>query len=301
MVIRLRPGRLLFAAFLAALLVGCSLVQLAYNHADQWVLREADRYLELTDLQRQQLRVTLRHRLEAHRGQELAGYVDFLAQAERAAADGLDAGEVESLMTRLQRLAEATVAGTIPPIAAVLAELGPNQVDHLMATLAEDDRRYRKRYVQPTAQRRVEKRTKVVVGALEHWTGDLNAAQLETVSRRVEAWPDLADEWNRYRLARSSGLIELLHDRPGPATVERYLVSRWLAHEGRSPALEAGVAAARRGIVDLVVAVDASLTPPQRAAFLAKIRDYRDELADMLPSRRGAVAAAGVPAAATVD
>lgn len=297
----MRVGRLLLAALVATGLVGCSLVQLAYNHVDQWLLREADRYVELTDPQRQRLRAALRERLEQHRATELAGFVDFFAEAERAAADGLARDEAESLMIRLQQLVETSVAGTIPPIADVLAGLAPEQVDHLQATLADDDRRYRKRYVQPAAQRRVEKRTRFTVGAIEHWTGDLNAAQLGLVSQEIGAWPDLSAEWSAYRTDRTDGLIELLRSNPAPAMVERYLISRWLTHDGRSPALQAGVATVRGGLVDLLVAVDASLTTQQRAAFLAKLRHYRDELADLLPSRRGALAAAVASPAEVVD
>jgi hypothetical protein len=297
----LRFGRLSLAALLAAFVAGCSLVQLAYNHADQWLLREADRYLELTDPQRQRLRAALRERLEQHRATELAGFVDFFAEAERAASDGLGRDEVATLMTRLQRLAEASVGGTIPPIADVLAGLAPDQIDHLRTVLADDDRRYRKRYVKPAAQRRVEKRTKFTVGAIEHWTGELDSAQQQLVSRQIAAWPDLSEDWSRYRTARSDGLIELLRNRPEPAMVERYLTSRWLAHGGRSPALQGGVTTVRDGIVDLLVAVDASLTAEQRARLLAKLRHYREELGDLLPSRRGALAAATASPVEVVD
>jgi hypothetical protein len=179
--------------------------------------------------------------------------------------------------------------------------LAPDQFDHLRVALADDDRRYRKRYVRPAAQRRVEKRTKFTVGAIEHWTGDLNPAQQQLVSRQVGAWPDLSEEWSRYRTARTDGLIELLRSSPLPATVERYLISRWLAHDGRSPALRAGVATVRDGVVDLLAAVDASLTAEQRAALLAKLRHYRDELAELLPSRGGALAAATVSPAGVLD
>jgi hypothetical protein len=147
----------------------------------------------------------------------------------------------------------------------------------------------------------VEKRTKFTVGAIEHWTGDLSSAQQQLVARQIGAWPDLSEEWSRYRTARADGLIELLSTRPAPGTVERYLAARWLAHDGRGAALQAGVAAVREGIVDLLVAVDASLTAEQRARLLAKLRHYRDELADLLPSRGGALAAAGTPAAEAVD
>lgn len=287
---RRRFGRLGLPALLAALLVGCSLVGMAYNSADRWLLHQADSYLDLRDGQREQLRSALRQRLAEHRAGELADYVDFLDRVNRAAGDGLDAVEVDTLAGRLQELVRTTFAGTLPAIAGVLATLEPAQVDHLRARLEDDDRGYRKGAVQPTAQTRAERRTKTAVRALEHWTGELTAPQRARVSELTRTWPDLAGEWHAYRTARTSGLIGLLRSRPAAAAIERYLASRWLLQDWRDAGLGSGAAALRRGIVDLIVEVDGSLTATQRAAFLKRVRAYRDDLAGVLPSRRPAIA-----------
>jgi hypothetical protein len=283
-------ARLGLAATVAALLVGCSLVSIAYQNADEWLLYQADIYLDLRDAQRVRLRAALRQRLADHRAAELADYVGFLDRVHRAAEDGLDVAEVDQLVARLEGLVRTTVAGTLPAIAEVLATLEPGQLDHLAAALDEDDRRYRKGSVQATAKRRADRRAKTAVRTLEHWTGDLSALQRERVTAMSGAWPDLALEWDAYRTARSAGLVELLRGRPDAAAVQRYLASRWLAHDGRSAALVSGVAAVRRGVVELIVAVDGSLTTVQRAAFLKRVRGYRTELAALLPSRSPAVA-----------
>jgi hypothetical protein len=285
-----RLGRFGVAALLAAVLVGCSLIGMAYSNADQWLLYQAGHYLDLRDGQREQLGKALRERLAEHRTRELADYVDFLDRVQRAAADGLDTAEVEPLVTRLEGLVRTTVAGTLPAIADVLAKLQPDQIDHLKAALDEDDRRYRKGSVQPTAQRRADRQVKTAVSALEFWTGDLSEAQRARVVALVRTWPDMAGEWHVYRTARTAGLAELLRGRPGSAAIQRYLASRWLAHDDRSDALAAGATALRRGIVDLIVAVDGSLTAGQRAAFLKRVRGYRDELAAQLPARGPAMA-----------
>lgn len=288
---RLRHSRFAaVAVVLAALLVGCSLVGIAYNSADRWLLHQADSYLELRDGQREPLRLALRQRLAEHRGRELADFVDFLDRVQRAAADGLDAGEVESLAARLEALVRTTVTGTLPPIAAVLATLEPGQIDHLQAKLEAGDRDFLEDYVQVSAPRRDAKRLKRILRSLEHWTGDLTAAQRGTVAALLGTWPDLARDWHAYRAARTAGLIALLRGRPDAAAVERYLAGRWVAQEGRDPPLQAATTLWRRAILDLILAVDASLTPQQRAAFVARVRAYRDDLAAVLPSRGPAVA-----------
>lgn len=289
-----RLHRLAVAAVAAALLAGCSLVGIAYNSADRWLLHQADHYLALRDGQRDRLGIALRERLAEHRTRELADYVDFLDRVHRAAADGLDGTEVEALVTRAEGLVRTTVAGTLSPIAEVLATLQPAQVEHLLATLEEDDRRFRKTAVKPTGQARADRRTKSAVRLLEHWTGELTDAQRERVAAQVGTWPDLAADWHGYRTARTAGLIERLRDRPDAATIERYLAARWVTYDGRGAVLESGAAALRRGIVDLIVATDGALSPEQRAAFLKRVRGYRDDLAALVPSRGPAMADARV-------
>ncbi len=283
-------GRLGIATLLAAVLVGCSLIGIAYNNADQWLLYQADTYLDLRDKQREQLATALRGRLAEHRAHELADYVDFLDRVQRAAADGLETSEVEALTNRFEGLVRTTVAKTLPAIADVLAKLQPDQIDHLKAELEDGDRRYHKGYVQRVGQRRVDRQIKAAVGALEFWTGDLTEAQRARVSAVVRTWPDVAGQWHAYRTARTAGLVELLRSRPSPAAIERYLASRWLEHEGRSDILATGATGLRRGIVELIVAADGTLSSAQRAAFLKRVRAYRDDLAAQLPARGGAMA-----------
>ena len=130
------------------------------------------------------------------------------------------------------------------------------------------------------------------MGALEFWTGDLTEAQRARVAAVVRTWPDVAGEWHAYRAARTAGLVELLRGRPGATAIERYLASRWLAHDGRSETLATGATGLRQGIVELIVAVDGTLSSAQRAAFLERVRGYRDELAAQLPTRGPAMASA---------
>lgn len=296
-----RLGRLGIAALLAAVLAACSLIGVAYSNADRWLLYQADRYLDLRDGQRDQLGKALRARLAEHRAHELADYVDFLDRAQHAAADGLDIAEVEALSTRLEGLARMTVAATLPAFADVLANLQPDQIDHLQAELEDDDRRFRRGSVQPAAQRRIDRQIRTAVGALEFWTGDLTDEQRARVRAIVQTWPSVAADWYAYRAARTAGLVELLRRRPGSAAIKDYLASRWIAHEGRSDALAEGATALRRGIAELIVAVDGSLTKTQRAAFLKRVRGYRDDLAAQLPARGPAMAGTQAAEAAPVS
>lgn len=301
---RLAPVRLLarwrlaVAAAVLALVGGCSLVGVAYENSDLWLLHAAEDYVPLRPAQREQLKLALRARLEQHRTRELPRYVELLDRAQLAAADGLTTAEVESLLDRLQALAGELVRGTAPPVAAVLADLDDTQRAHLAGRLRAGNQDYDDDYVRPPPAKRLAKRAKAAGKQLAHWTGELTQAQREQVGEITRAWPDVAGRWLAYRTSRSDGLVTLLKRRAGAAEIEDFLVSRWVRHEGQPPDLERDVAATRRGIVALIVALDGSLSPAQRKALLARIAGYRADLAALLPRGVSAVAAAGAPATA---
>ena len=292
--------RLALAAALLALLGGCSLVGVAYENADLWLLHEAEDYVSLRPTQREQLKVALRTRLEQHRARELPRYVEVLDQALAAASDGLTPAEVESLLGRLQGLVTELVSGTVPPVASVLAELDDAQRAQLAERLRAGDRRYEEDYVLPARDARVAKRAKAARKQLAHWTGDLTPGQRERVAEVTRAWPDVAGRWLAYRKGRTDGLVALLDSGPGKTEVESYLVSRWVRHEGQPADLERDVAATRSGIVALVVALDGSLSTAQRKALLDRIRAYRADLAALLPRATPVVASTAPPEAAAV-
>jgi hypothetical protein len=292
--------RLALAAALLALLGGCSLVGIAYENADLWLLHEAEDYVALRPAQRDQLKVALKSRLEQHRTRELPRYVEFLDEALAAASDGLTPTEVETLLGRLQGLAAELVAGTVPPVAAALAGLDDAQRAQLAERLRAGDRRYEEDYVLPARDARLAKRAKAARKQLAHWTGDLTPGQRERVAELVRAWPDVAGRWLAYRKGRTDGLVALLQRGAGKAEIERYLESRWVRHEGQPADLERDVAATRSGIVALVVALDGSLSPAQRKALLDRIRGYRADLAALLPRGAPVVATTAPPEAAAV-
>lgn len=295
--------RLALVAALVALLGGCSLVGLAYENADLWLLHEVDEYVVLRPAQRERLRVALRTRLEQHRARELPAYIDFLDRAHAAAADGLTTAEVEQLLARIQGLAAELVRETIPAVAPVLADIDEGQRVHLAARLQAGDRKYEEDYIRPAAAKRLAKRAKATGKQLAHWIGDLSPAQRERVGDLTRAWPDVAARWLTYRAARTEGLMALLQRRADPADLQDYLVSRWVRHEGQADDLGRDVAAIRGGIVTLIVAVDGSLTPSQRKALLDRLAGYRADLAALLPRGAPAMASVAVPgmAAAAQD
>jgi hypothetical protein len=298
-----RPSvwRLALASALLLLLGGCSLVGLAYQHADLWLLHQAESFVPLRPAQRARLEAALRDRLAQHRARELPAYVALLDRAQAAAADGLTTAEVESLLSRVQALAADLVRGTAPAIAVVLADLDEAQRARLTERLRAGDADYAADYVLPGAEKRSARRAKTARRQLAHWTGDLTAAQRERVVELTRAWPDVADRWHAYRVSRTDGLLALLQGRAGAAEIERYLVSRWVRHEGQPADLARDVAATRTGMIGLIVALDGSLSPTQRKALLDRLRAYRSDLAALLPHDVPAVAAVGAPDTAARD
>ena len=265
---------------------GCSTVQMAYDNSDRVLLRYADSYLDLNSEQKTLLRAGLRQRLEDHRHRELVNYVAYLDALSNAVRTRLTREKVDELAECAQSLYESTIVNTIPVLTPVLAGLGQHQVDHLSSRLNENNRKYRKTYLEGTVEQRQKARAKRTISFVEYWTGDLNLPQRELVAKVSFSWPDLASEWYEYRRERQEGLLVLLREPASESRLEHYLSAWWVDSAGQPPALQQKTHELMHGVKALVLAVDQSLTPKQREHVLKRIQDLRDELDDLLPKRR---------------
>jgi hypothetical protein len=278
-----------------ALLAACSTVQLAYNNADWWLLQIADDYLDLNGEQRQRLRTALATRLDQHRRQELEGYVSFFDRAARAAEQGLTRPEAEALVAELEANLQTTVAGTIPVFAPVMAGLSKDQREHLAQRMDEENRKFRETHLQEDRDARLQARAERSLGRIERWTGRLSRRQQQRVIGIIRGWPDAAADWYAYRIAQEQGLLRLLGDGVEAEQITVYLRDWWVEQARQPPALRRAVRQTREGLVGLLLALDASLTPKQREHLVREAIHYHDALRELLPPGHPRVAEATIP------
>lgn len=260
---------------LLALLAGCSGAHLAYNNADTVVRWIADDYFALEGVQEVDFKARLARFHDWHRSEELPRYSALLGKAADKLADGLTAAELQwawdSVMGRYRSMA----AHAAPDLAEVLVTLTPAQFGRLEEKFAESGATYARKYLKGTAAEQRERRDKRNLELMREWFGDLSGAQeaqLEMASARLPLLYALRLQ-NRQR--RQQEFAALLKAYRSPAELEPRLRAWLVDWDEGAPLQYRRLSALHRDLyMQMLLQLDRSLTPAQRAHAAERLRDY---------------------------
>jgi hypothetical protein len=278
------PGRVLAAALLLAVAAGCSsLTRVAYNNATFAATWVVDDWFDLRDGQRDWVKERLASLLAWHRASELPEYERLLQDTAARAATRLTEEDARRVHGEMRALYHRVVRKAIPDMADFLLQLQPEQVAHLERKFEEDNARAMKESVKGSPPERLAARAGRFVDRIEDWTGRLSAAQRDLVRARVAAMGDLTDEWMGDRRFRQSETLALARARPpreaAIAALTRLLVD---TDAWRRPEYAARLRARDQHVFALVAALDATLTPEQRAHLHRRLRGYAADVAYLM-------------------
>lgn len=174
------------ALLLVLALAGCSSLSLAYNQlpflGGLWI----DSYLDLDSAQQARMKDRLRAWQTWHRKEELPQWVGLLRQAGTALDDGvMTADELLALERAGRASAERCLQHAAPLAAPVLAELRPEQWQHLQKKIDEKNAEWREDNAGRDGQ---VDRGKKYVSALERWLGNLDRATRRQARAEAEGW-----------------------------------------------------------------------------------------------------------------
>lgn len=281
--------RLLLAIFLLTL-AGCSLTRVAYDNADTALRFMISEIFDLDGVQSGELKVRIAQLHRWHRASELPVYAALLREAARRAAQGITADDVAwgigNLRARYRRFA-AEAAGELAP---VLATLGTAQLAALEHKFAENNERYAKEYLpaDPATRRRAQ--VERAVERFEYFTGALTPDQRARIGLFVaahEAHVVLRFE-DRQRWQHEA--VALLRAHRGEQELGRRLVELFARPELRRS--EEFVREDKRwedDLAQLIVDLDGTLTPRQRARVVRRLDGYAEDCAALAAKKGEAV------------
>lgn len=198
----------LFALTLVLGLAGCSSLTLAYNQlpflGGWWI----DSYLDLDSAQQARMKDQLRAWQAWHRREELPHWVALLRQAGAALDDGvMSADELLALERAGRASLERCLQHAAPLAAPVLADLRPEQWQHLQKKIDEKNAEWRERNA---GRDGTVERSKRYVTTLERWLGDLDRSTRRQARTQAEGWHfDLA-ALSQARSLREARTLEAL-------------------------------------------------------------------------------------------
>jgi len=266
------------AAACAALLCGCSAVQLAYRNADTFLRYQANSYFDFEGALADELDGRIAGFLAWHRAQALPGYVKVLEEAAARGGRPLSRQDLVWGYDAVQAQVREGLRAAAAEAAPLLDRLEPAQVAHLERRLAEDNRKFARDFLSGSPEDRRKRRLKRNIERLEDWVGQLSDAQLERVRQYSDRAPATGAMRDRDRKRRQAELLAMLRAKEAGRRLADWAV-HWDA--GRAPDYAAASRELREAYFDLLLDLDRTLTPEQRAHAVRRLRGYAADFAEL--------------------
>jgi len=271
-------GLLLVAGALA--LAACSATRVAYNNADTMLRFMASSYLDLDAAQSDDLTPRIARFHQWHRSNELPVYAALLRSASQRAAKGITAEDVAwglaNVRSRYRRFAAKAAEDAAP----VLATLASAQLAALERKFTENNEKYAKKFLSFDDQERRRAQLKRMLERFRDFAGDLTPDQEARIGRFAlahERHVALRFE-DRQRWQRD--FVAALKAERKPEELGRHLAEMFYRPELRRS--EEFIREDKRWDEDLgqlIVDLDRSLSPKQRAQVVRHLSDYAEDFA----------------------
>ena len=277
---RTRAGNACLVVVCALALTACATLNLAtvnvtYEHADWLLQRMATHYVELDDGQARAARAGFGNVHAWHRSQELPRYADLMDTAADRIERGLRREDVVWIVRAIDerwRVVSQRLAGELTP---VLITLTPAQIGEMERKLAEDNAKFAKTQAAGDPRKAARYRAAWLDDQIARWIGELTPPQKVRVELAVKQTEDFPALRLAERRRRQAHFLHLVRDTRDPRMLGSALNDMLAApREGADETYRHGVARLEEQMIQMVLDLDRTLTPEQRATAASRMRRY---------------------------
>ncbi len=265
---------------------GCGL-GIVYPRLDTLVAYYVGGLVTLDDAQSRQLDSLLAGSLDRHRASELERYATFLNGLAGSVETSADAVVWQKVIRQVDVFWQEIGSGLAPVAIGIARTLTDEQVVELLANLEQRDEEEWQEYGEYTPAQQVERRQKRVRRTLERFTGRLDARQRALVDTQAAGAGSFMAEWRDNRRAWREALAAALAVRGSGEEFSRrmtILVAR--PDELWTPQYRAAIERRRTEAIELLAALDATLTPEQRVKAHRRLTSLADELVRLAQAKQ---------------
>ncbi|MDX1455561.1 MAG: DUF6279 family lipoprotein [Gammaproteobacteria bacterium] len=270
---------LLLACVLA--LSACGAVELAYSMAPRLAVEFADEYFYLNTRQESEALALFKARKAEHEVRELPLYYAFAERVEQRFLAGLTPESLDASIDEGEQLLRQGVRDTMPAIAEIMAGLDEDQRAYFVGKLEEKEQEYRERIAE---ERSDKEREENEFEDMEEWIGELNEEQKRLIRSHVARMHDNRPLWLAWRVARNDGLGQLLLDNAGQQEIESFLKRSWVDRVDLPAELAERSTHNRQQSIEMILALQETLTDKQRDKVLKRIREARELVLALMPA-----------------
>lgn len=172
---------------LAIGLAGCSSVQFGYGQSERLLRWYVTSYVDLDSTQTRALNEQLGDLKSWHCTTQLGEYSAWLRKVRDELSPGLSADLVQERTDDVQRFFRVIADDAAPRMAKLILSLKAAQIAELKSNLAKDNVKFRKRWVDVSADQYRAERADRMRQRLKYWFGPLTPEQNEMVQRWTQA------------------------------------------------------------------------------------------------------------------
>jgi Family of unknown function (DUF6279) len=272
-----------------ALLGACSAIRMAYDNADTALRFMASSYLDLDAAQAEDLRLRIVEFHQWHRESEVPAYAALMRSAGDRAARGITGDDVawglDNVRARYRKFAAKAAEDAAP----VLATLSAEQIAGLERKFAENNEKFERNFLQADDVKRGRAQTKRMLEQFRDFAGDLTAEQEARIQRFAVAHEkhvalrlDDRREWQR-------DFVAAIKSQRTPHQLGAALADIFDHPERRrTEAFVREDKAWDQALGQLIVELDRSLSPQQRAHVVRRFSEYASDFAALSGERKKA-------------
>ena len=178
-------------------LCGCSMVRLTYDNAQTISYWWLDNYFDFTREQGAQVKSDLREFHQWHRSTQLGALADLLAAIRAKTLDDVTPASARADIDQVRAGIETFVYHAVPYYARMARRLKPAQIDHLKNRYAEEDKKWRDKWITPKPEEVADERLDNWVDWAETFYGSVSREQKAFMKAAIahSAW-DIPLSWN---------------------------------------------------------------------------------------------------------
>lgn len=272
-----------------ALLASCSATRFAYDNADTALRFMASSYLELDKAQAEDMRLRIVRFHQWHRANELPAYAALMRSASARAARGITAEDVAWGLANLRARYHSFAAKAAEDAAPVLVTLAPDQIAALEHRFAENNQKYAKEFLAADGGKRRRAQVDRVLERFSDFAGELTPDQEARIERFVVAHESHVALRFEDRRQLQRNVIAALKE-PRSAHDLGASLAEMFSHpeRRRSEAFIREDKAWEEDLGQLVVELDRTLSPKQRARVVRRLADYADDFAALAGAKKEA-------------
>jgi len=265
-----------------AALASCSAVKLSYEKADWLIAQWAQRYVDLSAEQEKALRGELADLRRWHRDRELPLYAQAFEDAARQLEAGMTRAQIQGVLGTVRARARILGAHAGQAFSPLLASLSADQVREMESRFAADNRRFEKRHLSGEPADLIERRSAWLVSQLEDWFGKLDRGQRARVDRLVTQFPDMPALRLAERKRRQTLVLQAAREgRAGGPAAARLTDLMADFERDRPDGVREAMERWERAFIDMLVGLERSLSPEQRAHGAQRLRGYAADFREL--------------------